>query len=355
MAIKKLIVHANFPDLNRWLRERFVTGLNQKYASVQEKLSNTTGLTFEKAVEVAVNMTMVKENARRFHSPGGATGGTVSRAIVNRVRFAPKSGEGRYPKHRDMTGKQQQQASGQQCLRCCGKHAPQACKFKSEQCFRCGKRGHIARSKACKGKPRVRAVTEEAPKGGDNHFGLYSTYTVGALKSTGIRVPVCIEGTNFDMQLDTAADVSFLPENLYRNHLSHLPLKPAGIVLKTYENQTVELVRKILVTVKYEDQQVRNLRLMVTRGKDKAALFGLQWLESIKLNWHKVCCMRVSVAGVLEKHTQVFKEEIVTLKGFAAKIHVDEGKPPKFFKARPVPYAMRKKWSKSWTGWCRQT
>ena len=53
--------------------------------------------------------------------------------------------------------------------------------------------------------------------------------------------------------------------------------------------------------------------------------------------------MKVSVAGVLQKHTQVFREELGTLKGFAAKIHVDEGKPPKFFKARPVPYAMRKK------------
>ena len=104
-------------------------------------------------MQVAVNTTMVKENARRFHSPGGATGGTVSHASDNRVRFAAKPGEGRYLKHSDMTWKQHQQASGQQCWRCCGKHAPQACKFKSEQCFRCGKRGHIARSKACKGKP----------------------------------------------------------------------------------------------------------------------------------------------------------------------------------------------------------
>ena len=122
MVIKKLTVHANFPDLNRWLRDRFVTGLNQKYASVKEKLSNTTGLTFEKAVELAVNMNMVKGNARRFHSPGGTTCGTVYLEKVNRVRFAAKSGEGSYPKHRDMMWKQQQQA----------------CKFKSEQCFRCG-------------------------------------------------------------------------------------------------------------------------------------------------------------------------------------------------------------------------
>ena len=70
------------------------------------------------------------------------------------------------------------------------------------------------------------------------------------------------------MLLDTAAaDVSLDPENLYRKHLSHLPLKMASIVLKTYENQTVELVWKIMVTVKYEDQQVRNLPFTVTRGK----------------------------------------------------------------------------------------
>ena len=43
------------------------------------------------------------------------------------------------------------------------------------------KRGHIARLKACKGKPRVRAVTEEAPKGDDNHFGVYSMYTLADL------------------------------------------------------------------------------------------------------------------------------------------------------------------------------
>ena len=134
---------------------------------------------------------------------------------------------------------------------------------------------------------------------------------------------MCIESTNFYMQLDTAADVSLLPENLCRKHLNHLPLKPAGSALKTYENQTVKLVGKILVTVKYEDQQVRHLPLIVTRGKDKAALFGLQWLERIKLSWHTLCCMRVSVAVVLQKHTQVFREEIATVKGFAAKIHVD--------------------------------
>ena len=58
---------------------------------------------------------------------------------------------------------------------------------------------------------------------------VYSTHTVDAPKiNGGIKVPVCIEGTTFNMQLDTAADVSLLPESLYRKLLSHWPLLPAG-------------------------------------------------------------------------------------------------------------------------------
>ena len=124
-----------------------------------------------------------------------------------------------------------------------------------------------------------------SPDKQDDHLMVYSTHT---LKSSSIRVPVCIEGTirasvciegtTFYMQLDTEADVSLLPESLYRKHPSHVPLLPARIVLKTYENQTVDLAGKIMVIVHYEDQEV-NLPLIIVKGADKAALFGLQWLN----------------------------------------------------------------------------
>ena len=74
-AVKKLTVHSNFTDLNRWLRDRFVMGLNHSHAVIQEKFSNMTNLTFERAMEIAVKYGMVKEHARQFHSPGSDTVG----------------------------------------------------------------------------------------------------------------------------------------------------------------------------------------------------------------------------------------------------------------------------------------
>ena len=41
---------------------------------------------------------------------------------------------------------------------------------------------------------------------------------------------------------------------------------------------------------------------------------------------------------LLEKYSDIFSEE---LGDFAAKLHVDPGSPPKFFKPRTVPYAIR--------------
>ena len=156
---------------------------------------------------------------------------------------------------------------------------------------------------------------------------MYTPSTVS--KGGGIKIPVCVEDTQFSMQLNTAADVSLVPESFYEKHFKHLPLQAAGIVLKTFDNQKVELAGKILVDVKYEDQQVRQLPLFITKGADKAALFGLQWLDKIKLDWNKVCSLTASLSALLGKHKGVFGQELGLLKGAAAKIYVDDSQIPK--------------------------
>ena len=50
-----------------------------------------------------------------------------------------------------------------------------------------------------------------------------------------------------------------------------------------------------------------------------------------------------TLQGVLDHHSNVFKSSLGLVQGTTAKIHLDPTATPKFFKARPVPYALRDK------------
>ena len=45
----------------------------------------------------------------------------------------------------------------------------------------------------------------------------------------------------------------------------------------------------------------------------------------------------------MEHHSDVFREELGHIKGAPVTLNVDSSQQPRFFKARPVPYALRTK------------
>lgn len=49
----------------------------------------------------------------------------------------------------------------------------------------------------------------------------------------------------------------------------------------------------------------------------------------------------LSLQDVLNTHSEVFENELGTLRGTTAQIYVDPEAMPKFYQARPVPYAIR--------------
>ena len=46
---------------------------------------------------------------------------------------------------------------------------------------------------------------------------------------------------------------------------------------------------------------------------------------------------------ILEAHSTVFQEGLGKVEGVKTKIYIDSSKKPRFFKARPVAYALREK------------
>ena len=65
-------------------------------------------------------------------------------------------------------------------------------------------------------------------------------------------------------------------------------------------------------------------------------------MAHFQLNWRKIHLLQCSsLADVLQRHAQVFANELGTLERYKAKLIVDPDANPRFLKARPVPYLMK--------------
>ena len=68
--------------------------------------------------------------------------------------------------------------------------------------------------------------------------------------------------------------------------------------------------------------------------------------EHIRLDWSAIHSLSSNSGGLhnlLQKHQQLFRDELGTLQGVEAVIHVPPHAQPRFYKARPIPYAMKDK------------
>jgi hypothetical protein len=86
------------------------------------------------------------------------------------------------------------------------------------------------------------------------------------------------------------------------------------------------------------------LPLVVTEV-NAPTLLGRNWLEALRLDWRTIFCIGKSLTlqQVLDRHADVFKEELGKLKGTTAKIYIEKHATPWVEKACPVPFAIRHK------------
>ena len=163
---------------------------------------------------------------------------------------------------------------------------------------------------------------------------------------------MCVELTlnkaNVVMEVDTGVSVSLLSESTYRRlwpAATRLPLSPSDARLHTYSGELIKVLGTTSVTIRYRGQ-VKQLPLLIV-PTDGPSLLGRDWLQEIVLDWkqlnkvHYVC--QRALQDVLDQYADLFKPGMGTLKGTTARIHIRENICPRFFQARPVPYALRDK------------
>ena len=124
----------------------------------------------------------------------------------------------------------------------------------------------------------------------------------------------------------------------------NLVLQPSSVLLKSYTGNQVQVQGETQVDVKYGDQQ-GTFTLYVVSGNG-ACLLGRNWLKHIRLDWKSIAAMAIkdgqsNLEGHFQKYKEVFAEVLGRLKTATVTLHVKPNTTLKFFKPRPVPYAIR--------------
>ncbi|XP_042613167.1 uncharacterized protein K02A2.6-like [Cyprinus carpio] len=264
-----------------------------------------------------------------------------------------------------------QDSQGRACYRCGNlQHLANECRFISEKCHKCGKQGHIM--KVCRSKSSIRETTfqggerrkQVAARGGQrSHYvsrdeksesdeeGIFTVYSLKETeipKVAPLTITLAVNDSNIPFEVDTGCGVTVMNgsnfSKLWEEH-KNPELKTCSLKLKTYTGQALPVLGSAQVVVRHKGT-VKELPVVVVPGTGPN-LLGRGWIKELGMKWeaiHKIQGVEnLTLPDLLSKHAELFKEELGELKGPPAKIYVDKEAIPRFFKARPVPYAMKAK------------
>ncbi|XP_064469539.1 uncharacterized protein K02A2.6-like [Ornithodoros turicata] len=233
----------------------------------------------------------------------------------------------------------------------------EACRHRNTVCHSCGKKGHLA--KVCQRKANKKKEQVEDKKKSDKKKPVHavedpsedeeatSVSQVFDLwnasdRSDPFRAHVVLDGVPLEMELDTGAGVSIIGENVLRKVLPHAKLETSNVLLRSYSAELTRVRGCVNVQVNFRDKQ-ECLPLYVAPGSCPN-LFGRTWMKAfgMALTAEDIqVCVVSTVEDVIAKHQDVFSDTLGTLKDVTAKLEIQDGARPRFFKARAVPFALQ--------------
>ena len=228
------------------IRDRFVCGLRNRV--IQRKLLGEAELTLKLAVEKACAAELTDRETLALHGES-----------TNRVETASP-----------------------ECFRCGKKnHVPDNCFFRKSKCHGCQNYGHIMKkcpqrsdsnnskkTRSGNSKRKHDKRKQKKPSGIHNiktdsdvesdsesqEEVMKTTWPVFMVTDSGrkdkeLKVLVSIEGKPVNMEVDTGAAVSIMPEDVWRNVLSAKPVRKSNVKLRSYSGHEIPVMGEIDVRV----------------------------------------------------------------------------------------------------------
>ena len=336
-VLRKAAEYCNFGDsLSEMLRDRLVCGITD--TTVQKCLLAEKELMLDRAVSLAQSVEIAEKGAKDLQSSTGS---------ANKVHKlsckATTSGNERKSTH-------DKDKKVPVYYRRGGKHLATKCRFISEECHICGKQGHIA--KVCRSRQKNADVKKPDPSpkpvhqlSEDSSGAEYTLFPVQNSSCKPLQTTMMVEGHNLTMEVNTGAAVSLVSEDTVNNSpfLKCLPLQQTSVRLCTYTGQAASVLGQVLVKVQYNNVN-ETVPLQVVKGSG-TTLLGRDWLQKFRLDWKTIFKLHTTLTlqEVLDGHEEVFSDKLGTLKDYKVKFYLEEQATPQFFKARPLPLALRER------------
>ena len=182
--------------------------------------------------------------------------------------------------------------------------------------------------------------TDDESTDSDSDQLAFDVRTVIKDSTSRIMLEPTVDGVRLPMELDTGASVSIVSQDTVKRLLPNVKVTNSDVILKTYSGERLKVVGEISAIVEYDGQPKQELPLVVVEGHGPT-LFGRNWLAKIRLDWHDIKKVYSGVELLLRKYETLFQDGLGTLKDIQAKLVLTPEAVPKFYKPRPVPYALR--------------
>ena len=159
-----------------------------------------------------------------------------------------------------------------------------------------------------------------------------------------LTVQLEINGIQLPFEVDTGAAVSLISLEAKHKFLQDVEIQETTVSLHTYTSESIQVVGTMQVQVRYGDH-VGEHKLFVVKGVG-STLMGRDWLQDIRLDWKSLGVAKIqsdtlNLTDLLRDCKKLFEEGQGTIKGFKARLAVQENAKPKFYRPRPVPFALK--------------
>nr|XP_050040360.1 uncharacterized protein LOC126537393 [Dermacentor andersoni] len=329
--------------LDRMLRDRIVCGIRDEQARrhtlSQKKLTLAEAEAFALAAETAeTNVRAMQE--RRFNDNGAAN-------FIQKHRINPqKSGRG----HGSMT-------EATQCPRCGSNHVSEVCRHKKATCYKCGRKGHLARMCSSgranpSGTYAVKELDGSDESGEEMLYALVAHSYSSNESARPFERDFIWEGRKLRMLVDTGSTISVIPRTVFENHREWWPTLEKTSLRLTCFLGPLPVLGRVAMKVECDNTQVDSSLVVVDCdgpllcGRNTIQAFrsaGIALLDECAPQSVNVVHCDAETAKLLAKFPDIFEEKLGCCKGPPVKLHKKEAAVPRFLKARPVPYALREK------------